>query len=249
MRQKQKRIHIYGKHAVREALMRAPHILKAIYLSPQMEDRALLELVRKSGVKTEKIDQRRISSQVEGNAPHQGIVALISASGLTIPFEKFIEEFELDNSLLVYLDGVQDPHNVGTIIRASAAFGASAVLLPEHGQSPVTAGVIKASAGAAFTIPIVSVSNPQQALGAFKRAGVMIYGLAGEGAEDITKEPFEGSTLFVLGNEAEGISGSTRALCSKILRIPIVKNVESLNVASAATAALYAWSARHPGTY
>lgn len=242
---KQKRIHIYGKHAVREALMRTPHVIKTIYLSPQMGDLGLRALISQSKIKTEKIDPARVSSQVEGNAPHQGIIALISAAELTVPFEQFMERFEARNSLLVYLDGVQDPHNVGTIIRASAAFGASAVLLPMRGQSPITPGVIKVSAGAAFSIPIVSVENPQQALGALKRAGVHIMGLAGEGAHDIGKEEFAGSTLFVLGNEADGVSRSTRALCEKMLSIPISADVESLNVASAATAALFAWSLKN----
>jgi len=248
MKKKQPRIYIYGRNVVREALMRAPNLIKTIYLSPQMSDSKLMSLVQKSKIKTEKIDPRRVTSQVEGNAPHQGIIAHITLFGLVVPFDAFVKTIAQNKpQSFIYLDGVQDPHNVGTIIRAAAAFGASAVLMPTRGQSQVTPGVIKASAGALFSIPLVSVENPQQALAELRRLGVTIYGMAGEGAANIAEEKFEGSSLFVMGNEGDGISPATRALCQKMLRIPISKSVESLNVASAATTALFAWSSKHPG--
>jgi 23S rRNA (guanosine2251-2'-O)-methyltransferase len=247
MKKKQKRIYIYGKNVVREALMHAPHIVKAIYLSPQMSDSKLGSLVHKSNIPVEKIDPKRVSSQVEGNAPHQGIIAHVNLDELLVPFEQFIQTVSPDaEQMFVYLDGVQDPHNVGTIIRASAAFGATAVLLPEHGTSPITPGVVKASVGALFSAPVVRVINPQQALGELRRKKVTIYGMAGEGASSIVEEKFSHATLFVLGNEADGVSPATRAMCEKMLRIPIKASVESLNVASAATAALFAWSIKHP---
>lgn len=248
MKKKQPRIYIYGKNAVREALMKAPHLVKAVYLSPQMNDNKLMSLVGKARVKTERIDPKRVSSQVEGNAAHQGIIAHITLAGLMVPFEAFASTIkEGGERAFVYLDQVQDPHNVGAIIRSAAAFGASAVLLPERGASPITPGVIKASAGAAFGIMLVSVANPQQALAEMRRLGVAVYGLSGEGAANINEEPLSGSSLFVMGNEGEGISPSTRALCQKMLRIPISRSVESLNMASAAAATLFAWSTKHPG--
>ena len=240
---KQKRVYIYGKHAVEEALKNAPHIINTIYLSPQMREKEILSLISRNKIKTEKIDLQRVSSWVEGNAAHQGIIALISSAGLSISFEKFMDDFKPEGAL-VYLDGIQDPHNMGTIIRASAAFGASAVLFPQHGASPITAAVVKTSAGAVFSLPLVAVQNPQQALAELKKKGMKVYGLAGEGATMITKEKFSSPAIFVMGNEADGISGSARALCDQMLKIPISPKVESLNVASAATAVLYAWSTR-----
>ncbi len=247
MKKKQPRIYIYGRNVVREALMHAPKLIKTIYLSPQMADGKLMSLVSKSKIKTEKIDPKRVTSQVEGNAPHQGIIAHITLFGLMVSFDDFLKTIKPNEvQSFIYLDGVQDPHNVGTIIRASAAFGASAVLIPMHNQSQVTQGVIKASAGALFSIPLVSVENPQQALSELRRRGVTIYGMAGEGSSNIAEEKFAGASLFVLGNEGDGISPATRPLCQKMLRINISKTVESLNVASAATAALFAWSSKHP---
>lgn len=248
MKKKQKRIFIYGKNVVREALTKAPHLIKNIYVSSQMNDSKLMSLVEKSRIKTERIDLKRISSQVEGNASHQGIVAQINLGELVMPFERFIERMgNPEGRVFVYLDHVQDPHNVGAIIRSSAAFGASAVFIPEKGSSPVTQGVINASAGALFSVPVVSVQNPQQAIAELRRKGIHVYGMAGEAASDIRTEAFEGATLLVMGNEAEGISSATRPLCEKMLRIPISRDVESLNVATAATAALFAWSSKHPG--
>jgi 23S rRNA (guanosine2251-2'-O)-methyltransferase len=249
MKHPPKKIYIYGKNVVREALMHAPQIIRAIYFSPMMSDSKLMALAYKSGIKTEKIDPKRISSQVEGNAPHQGIIAHIALQGIMVPFENFIKNFTPgQEDVLVYLDGVQDPHNVGTIIRTASAFGARAVLWPERGASQVTAGVIKASAGAAFSIPLVLVKNPQQALAELKHKGIKIYGLAGEGASNITEEKFAGGAMLVMGNEADGISPMVRPLCNTMLKIPINPRVESLNVASAATAALFAWSMKHQGT-
>ncbi len=241
---KQKKIFIYGKHAVSEALRHAPQLLRTVYLSPLMKDKEILSLINRANIKTEKLDPRKATSQVEGNAPHQGIIALMSVFGLALPFEDFIKDFNPAGSLLVYLDGIQDPHNVGAIIRAAAAFGASGVLLPGHGQSPITAAVIKASAGAVFSVPLVSVTNTQQTLAELRRKGVAVYGLAG-GGSSIVKEEFTKPTLFILGNESTGISPAARAVCDKMLEIPISKKVESLNVASAATAALYAWSSKN----
>ena len=239
-----KKIYIYGKHAVKEALAHAPHTIRAVYVAPTMKDEGIRGLIRQAKLNTERLDPAKVTSQVEGNAPHQGIIALVSLGTLSVSFEKFLDSYKPENTSLVFLDGVQDPHNVGTIVRSAAAFGASAVLIPQHKQSPITGTVIKASAGAAFTIPLVTVDNTQQALAELKRRGVSIYGLAGEATESLADEDFAGPTLFVLGNEAEGVSGSARALCTKLLRIPISERAESLNVAAAATAALYAWATR-----
>lgn len=241
---KAKKIYIYGKHAVKEALLQVPQIISAIYLAPTMKDEEIRDLIRRAKLDVQKLDPAKVTSMVEGNASHQGIVALVSLGALTIPFEKFLDTYKPERTSLVFLDGIVDPHNVGTIVRAAAAFGASAVLLGQQKQSPITGAVIKASAGAAFSIPLVMVTNTQQALAELKRRGVAVYGLAGEATESVADEEFAGPTLFVLGNEADGVSASARALCTKLLRIPISGRVESLNVASAATAALYAWATR-----
>lgn len=244
---KQSKIYIYGRHAVEEALLHAPQVLRKIHLAKQMDDKRLRELIRQSGLPVEPLDERKATSQAEGGAPHQGVIALVSLGGLVKPFGEFFDAFApTPHTSLVLLDGVQDPHNVGAVIRSAAAFGASAVLLPTHKQSPVTGAVVKASAGMAFRVPLVSVENVQQALAQLKKKGVKVYGLAMKGDVNADTESFAEPTLFVMGNEAQGITQASKALCDRLLSIPISPRAESLNVAVSSAVALYAWSRKHP---
>lgn len=243
---KQNKIYIYGKHAVAEALRHAPRVVRKILLSPQMDDQKLRGLIRASGVVVEPLQKNKISSIVEGGVSHQGIVALVSLGELVVPLEKFFDTFTPNPStLLVLLSEVQDPHNVGAIIRSAAAFGASAVLIPTYKQSPVTGAVIKTSAGMAFQLPLVVVSNMQQAIATLKKKGLSVYGLAATAERSLEAESFVGPTLLVLGNEAEGVAPAARALCDAMLSIPMRGSTESLNVAASAAVALYAWSLKH----
>lgn len=244
---KQAKIYIYGKHAVAEALRHAPHILRKIHVAQIMDDHELKSLIKQSGIPTEKLDPKRATSQVEHNAPHQGVIALVSLGGLVQPFEKFIESLKpTEDTCLVFVSEVQDPHNLGAIIRSAVAFGASAVLIPTHNQSPVTGVVVKTSAGMAFRIPLIAVENIQQAIAQIKKKGVKVYGLSGGGKNSVAKENFDAPTMFVLGNEGQGITPAAKALCDTTLSIPISPRAESLNVAASSAVALFAWSVRHP---
>ncbi|MBP9710909.1 MAG: 23S rRNA (guanosine(2251)-2'-O)-methyltransferase RlmB [Candidatus Pacebacteria bacterium] len=244
---KQNKIFIYGKHAVAEALTQRPESVRKIHLASSMDDRSLRELIKRSGIPVEKIDERKVSSQAEGNASHQGVIALISLSGLVVPFEKFLDTFEpTPDTALVFLSEVQDPHNVGAVIRSAAAFGAKAVLFAEHNQASISGAVIKSSAGTAFTLPLVQVPGTQQALSALKKKGMMIYGLAGESSTTLWDTEFTKPSVFVLGNEAHGIASAAKSLCDTMLSIPMSSRAESLNVAAAGATVLYEWSTQHP---
>lgn len=241
------KIYIYGRHAVGEALRSAPQTLREIYLAPTMQDRELKSLISRSGIPTQKLDPARATSQVERNAPHQGVIALVHLGELMQPFEKFIETFEpTKDTCLVFVSEVQDPHNVGAIIRSAAAFGATAVLMPTHNQAPVTGVVVKSSAGMAFRVPLVSVENSQQALALLKKKGVKVYGLAADAKQDIGDEAFDAPTMLIFGNEGEGIAPAARALCDTMLAIPLSPRAESLNVAASSAVALHLWSSKHP---
>ncbi|MES2203464.1 MAG: 23S rRNA (guanosine(2251)-2'-O)-methyltransferase RlmB [Patescibacteria group bacterium] len=240
------KIYIYGKHAVSEALDHARGSVLKILMSGRVDDPAFFKKVKASGVPLGDIDPRVLSSQVEGRGTHQGVVALISLATIAIPFEHFAEKLApMPDTLLVLLSEVQDPHNVGAIIRSAAAFGATAVLMPINKQSPITGAVVKASVGTAFRIPLVTMPNMQQAIATLKKKGFRVHGLAGDGTCDVSDEPFDAPALVILGNEAEGIAPSARALCDQILSIPIDSRAESLNVAAAGAVVLYAWSQKH----
>lgn len=241
------KLYIYGKHSVAEALRHAPRAIRALYLE-EPGDKTLYALAKDAGISVTALDMRRVTSMVEGNVAHQGAVALVGAAELLRDAEQFIESYKPQKgSVVVFLSEVQDPHNVGAIIRSAAAFGAQAVLLPTHKAAPITASVIRASAGMAFQIPLVGVPNPQQTIATLKKKGVRVLGLAADGAVKLNDEPFEEPTMLVFGNEAEGIAPYAKALCDSMLSIDIEPRAESLNVAASAAVALYAARSRKAG--
>lgn len=243
---KQTKVYIYGKHAVTEALEHSSRVVKKVLLSPRIDFTHVRELAKRVGVPVEPLDPRKVTSYVEGNAPHQGIVASIAANEVEVSFDSFLETFIPNNdTLLVLLGEIQDPHNVGALIRSCAAFGASAVLLPTKKQASVTPAVAKASAGMAFRIPLVATPSIQEAIHGLKKKGVRVYGLAGEESHSIIDEPFRAPTLLVLGNEGGGLSSAIRKECDLLLSIPMHSRAESLNVAASGAVAMYAWSLKH----
>ena len=142
--------------------------------------------------------------------------------------------------LVVALDKITDPRNLGAIIRSAAAFGAQGVLIPSRRSASMTAAAWKTSAGAAARIPVAMASNLNQALGKFAEAGWMIVGLAGEADSDIAAAPgLDGPLVLVVGSEGEGLARLTRQSCDVLASIPISSDVESLNASVAASVALY----------
>lgn len=242
----QDKIYIYGRHAVVEALKHSPKALKKIFISHAIADAKLKELIAKSGVPTAPLASGKELRDISGSEAHQGVIGLISLKGLMRQYDEFIKGLQINkNTALVLLDEIQDPHNVGAIIRSAAAFGISGVLIPEHNQAPVTGAVVKVSAGMAFRIPLVSIGNINNTMRDLKKRGFWIYGLDGSAKKSIADEKFDTPTLFILGNESKGIRQKTRELCDELISIPISPRCESLNVAASAAVVLYAWSAKH----
>ncbi|MFA4890295.1 MAG: 23S rRNA (guanosine(2251)-2'-O)-methyltransferase RlmB [Candidatus Paceibacterota bacterium] len=248
----QDKVYIYGRHAVAEALKRAPKALRKIFLSSPSKggqagaDANLKELIRQSGVPTVPLASGRELRDISGSEAHQGVIGLISLKGLMRQYDEFAGGLSISpNTALVLLDEIQDPHNVGAIIRSAAAFGISGVLIPEHNQAPITSAVVKVSAGMAFSIPLVSIGNINGTVRDLKKRGFWVLGLDGNAKKSIADESFDTPTLFILGNEAKGIRQKTRELCDALVSIPIDPKCESLNVAASAAVALYAWSAKH----
>ena len=222
-----------------------------------MKDSRIYSLAKQSCIPIEPLDERKATSWVEGNAAHQGVVAFISLPNFMISFEKWLEQPKQNPvarpqpsqrvaaEALVLLNEVQDPHNVGAVIRSAAAFGASAILMPTAKQAPVTSAVIKASAGMAFTVPLVFVQDIPAAVSELRKRGFRTYGLAGEGKNSLPDEPFDAPALFIMGNESKGLPQKTAQMCDRILSIPIEEKAESLNVAAAAAITLYQWHTKN----
>ena len=243
---KTNKLYIAGKHAAYEALMYAPHAVKRVYIARGFQDNNINKLIERNGLEREPLQEGEARADIKGNASSQGIVVQISLIDMMQPLEKFLDNLKaMPSTSLILLSGVQDPHNVGAIIRSSAAFGGAAILMPQEKQSPITAAVIKSSAGMAFQIPLVTIPSVQTAIAMLKKRGFKTYALAA-GKQNISDAAFATPSVFVLGNEGQGIDKAVRALCDETLSIPMHMRAESLNVAAAAAITLHAWSQRHP---
>ncbi len=147
---------------------------------------------------------------------------------------------------LVLLDGIEDPHNVGAVIRSAEVFGAIAVVIPGRRAAGITPAVVKSSAGAALRLPVVSVGNLAQAIREAKKAGFWIYGLDMAGETTIYEESFDGAVGIVLGSEGHGLARLTRDLCDGLIRIPQEGKLGSLNVSASAAICLSELLRRRP---
>ncbi len=237
---------IYGKHAVLEALTFRPDVIASLSIRGDVKHEIPRELLsRVEIVKTFSGDN--VPPEVDRKAVHQGMIAKIDRQKLVLTYDQFREQLEVTNdTCLAVLGEVQDPHNVGAVVRSAAAFGVSAVLIPKHRQAGVTGTVVKVSAGMAFKIPLVEIGNVNRAIEDMKKEGFFIYGLDGGGDTSMVTEDFSKPTMFVLGNEGEGIREKTKEHCDMIVSIPMHERCESLNASASAAVAFYQWSAQHP---
>jgi len=243
-------IYIFGKHAVEEALNHRPELIKELYIELGFtDDKIFSKLNRLARVTPKVLNLKKLPGGLRGEAVHQGIIAGISVDDLMLSYKEFIQSIiPTTDTCFLILGEVQDPHNVGAVIRSAAAFGVTAVLIPPHNQSPVTGTVVKVSAGMAFRIPLVEIRNVNATIHDLKERGFWIYGLAGEGVTSLSEESFTKPTAFVLGNEGSGLRAKTRDACDALISIPIHPRCESLNAAASASVVLYAWNKEHPNS-
>jgi len=232
---------IYGVHAVRVTLERHPERVVGVRLADRRDDprvREIEELARKHGRPVQRVDAQALK-QMLGDVAHQGVVAEIS------PLPPWSEDDLFDalqnarNPLLLALDGVQDPHNLGACLRTSDACGVLAVIVPKDRAAQVTATVRKVAVGAAETTPVVAVTNLVRTLKLLKEAGLWVVGADAEGAKYAYEADLKGGTVLVLGAEGSGLRHLTRQTCDWMVRLPQLGTVESLNVSVAAGMLLY----------
>lgn len=237
------KFYLYGKHALTEALLARPQAIQKVFLSAEMEKDSELSVLLKNNsipVSSMKSDIKR---DVGSDAVHQGVIAVVNQEKLYSSMEEALTfASKKTNPCIVLLDELHDPHNVGAIIRSAVAFGASAILLPKHNQSPITGVVIKTSVGMVFRIPVVLIGNVNQTMRDLKDKGYWSYGLSMDGDTTLSKAEFDTPTLFIVGNESTGIREKTLELCDIKLSIPMNPDCESLNAATAASIVLYEWS-------
>ncbi len=241
------KVYIYGKHALVEALSNTPRVIKKVFLAPDLRETELRKLLEQNSIPTVPLAHNKGKELVGRDATHQGVIAIMDPSALLLSFDTFLEKLDIkSNPAVAVLGEVQDPHNVGAIIRSAAAFGLSGVLIPEHHQAGVTGAVVKTSAGMAFRIPLVSIGNVNNTLKVLKEKGFWVYGLAMDGTATLGTDAFDAPVAFVVGNEGAGIREKTLDACDVTLNIPMNARTESLNAAVSAAIVFYEWSRKHP---
>ena len=222
---------VYGRRPVREALRGQREVLEV-----WAGERALAseDWLREAPLKVQLRKERELS-EVSGTRDHQGVVAW------TEPY-RYADAWELaaqDRALLVCLDQVTDPRNLGAVVRSAEGAGATGVVVPAHGSAAVTPAVAKASAGAVEHLPVAVVPNLARYLGEIKRGDLWIYAAAGGDGSSLWETDFTGGTVFVLGAEGKGLRPLVRRTCDYAVAIPLAGRVESLNVSVAAALLLY----------
>jgi 23S rRNA (guanosine2251-2'-O)-methyltransferase len=229
-----------GIHPVREALRAGRPVDRVLVArgtgGPKVQE--IIELARGRGIPV-RFEAREALERLAPGAVHQGVVAIGAAHQY-----RDLDELPEGAELLVLLDGVEDPHNLGAILRTAHAAGASAVLIPERRAVGLTEIVVKASAGAIEYLPVVRVGNVSQAIEKLKKAGYWIYGLDERGSETYDQVAFNRPTLLVLGGEGHGLHEQVRKHCDVVVRIPMAGEVASLNVSVAAGVVLFEWKRR-----
>jgi 23S rRNA (guanosine2251-2'-O)-methyltransferase len=228
---------IYGVHAVYEALSaRRPHI-ERIHIAREVRGGKVSEIVslaRDRGIPV-RTERRSVLDRMAHGEPHQGVIALAGQ----VEYAPFSALFVTANPLIVVLDGVEDPHNLGAVIRTAEACGASGIVVPERRAAPLTGAVVKASAGASAYLPVVRVTNLASALGELKERGLWVVGVDVAGTQEWTDFDYRGPVAVVLGGEHRGLRRLVRERCDALVRIPMRGKIASLNVSVAAGVVLY----------
>lgn len=233
---------IAGVHPVREALL-AGRAFDRILIArgaggPRLQE--IIDLARERSL-TLRFEPREALDRISFGATHQGVVA-VGAAHSYAELDQVLEGARL----LVVLDGVEDPHNLGAIVRSAHAAGANAVIVPERRAAGLTETVVKAAAGALEYLPVVRVGNLNQTFDDLKKRGFWIYGLDERGGELYTEAEYAAPTVFVLGGEGRGLHELVKKHCDALVRIPMAGAIGSLNVSVAAGVVLFEWRRRYP---
>ncbi len=221
-------------------LRQRPDSVQSLYVASGRHDARTRDLIARAELAqcpVHSADETRLR-EIAGTDRHQGIVAIVSSADAPVSLDDVMETLS-EPALLLVLDGVTDPHNLGACLRNADVFGAHAVIVPKDRAVGVNATVAKAASGAADTIPVITVTNLARTLRDLKSKGVWILG-ADAGGESLFDADVTGPVAWVLGAEGSGLRRLTRELCDRIVGIPLSGTVASLNVSVAAGICLFA---------
>jgi 23S rRNA (guanosine2251-2'-O)-methyltransferase len=232
---------IYGMHAVRALLERYPERVLTVLLAERREDprsRVIEELAQRHRRPLKRVNAEALRHLL-GDVSHQGVAAEITALAPWTEDDLLGALAGAQAPIILALDGVQDPHNLGACLRTADACGALAVVVPKDRAAQMNPTVRKVATGAAETTPVVAVTNLVRALKLLKDAGLWVVGADAEAQQDACAADLTGSVVLVLGAEGSGLRHLTRQNCDLMVRLPQRGSVESLNVSVAAGMLLY----------
>ena len=237
---------VFGYHATESLMRQQPGQIEVLWVQADRRDKrmqALIDLARNQGITVTACPKSDLDALTRGR--HQGVIATLGA-GAAHGGARGISEADLlslvadnERSLLLILDGVTDPHNLGACLRSADAAGVTAVIFPKDKSAEVNEVARKVASGAAETVPWVRVTNLARTLDALKQAGIWIIGTSGDAEEILYDRDLTGPCALVLGSEGSGIRRLTRDHCDFIVRLPMAGAVSSLNVSVAAGVCLF----------
>ena len=229
--------YIYGRNVVVSRLKEARDI-EEIYLLDTFKDRIIMDLVNKSKVKVVWCKKNRLDT-LAGNEFHQGIVAKVQTYDY-YDFDLLIEDVrEKDNALIVILDGIEDPHNFGAILRSCEAIGVDGVVVSKHGSCPLNSTVAKTSTGAIEVVKVSEVTNLVNSIKKLKSEGFWVVGAEAFNSVDYRAVDYNDKIVLIVGSEGKGISRLVLENCDYKVKLPMLGKVNSLNVSVACAILLY----------
>ncbi len=238
---------VYGIHAVESILSRRPENIIQLFLLDGRKDKAFAKieaLAERAGIKIQNSGKKKLDDRVNGN--HQGVIAEVKIADALMTESQLLDLVaEKKNCLLLILDGITDPHNLGACIRTADAAGVDAIVLPKDRSASMNPTVRKVACGAAESVPIVRVTNLVRFLNEIKNEFVWILGTAGEASKDVFEVDFPAKTAIVMGAEGSGMRRLTRENCDDLIKIPMFGSVSSLNVSVATGISLFAYVKQH----
>lgn len=234
---------LFGFHAVGVRLKTAPQSIIEVYFEPTRRDarmRQFLDRSREAGVRLIEADGLRLA-KLAGSHGHQGVAARVEPMAQAHSLDELLEQLEEQGTvpLLLVLDGITDPHNLGACLRVADGAGAHAVIAPKDHAAGINATVAKVASGAAETMPYFMVTNLARTLGELKERNIWVIGTSDDAPKTLYQVELKGPTALVLGAEGAGMRQLTRKTCDELISIPMKGAVESLNVSVASGVCLY----------
>lgn len=234
---------IYGINPVMEALAVGAERIERILISQGRSDKAasgILKAASRARIHCSRVNKDELNALAEGGV-HQGVVAVMRSEFSYVSLDALIKAWKAsgERALFLVLDSIQDPHNLGSLVRAAACAGAHGVIIPKDRACEVTATVGKTSAGAIEHVPIAREVNLKNAIGLLKEAGVWVAGVEAQHKQNIYKTDLNTDIALVIGNEGKGIRRLLLENCDFTVSIPMAGAINSLNAAQAGTIALF----------